>query len=185
MPPAANAPIPPASATMARPYLPGPRIHCRRLANLVVGYYQVHAHLPGAPTMPLALENLLLAVQMPCTQPHPDEQTCPDCQRLLAELIAAVRAEAGLRLWPITRETIAQIEAGPPDAPATHGDSPTRRAIALLPRLASYRAVLHGPCARCGSRLWAEVPGSYRCLICAPPLHFPDRLRVAIQTTCQ
>ena len=183
MPPVANPSLSPTTPS-ARPYRPGPAVHCRRLARQVEGYYQVHAHLPGTPAMPLALENLLLAARMPCTQAHAEEARCPDCQRLLSELISATRAEEYLRIYPIIEETIAQIESGPPAPISAGGDSPIRRATALLPRLASYHAVLHGPCARCGSQLWAEVPGGYRCLICAPPLRFPVALRAAILAAC-
>lgn len=180
MPPVANPAV-----SQARPYSPGPRAHCRRLAHLAAHYYQVHAHLPQAAPMPLALENLVVAAGLPCDQPHDEQAACPDCRRLLSELLSTIGEQAPLRIWPIIDETIGQIEAGPvePASPCA-GTSPTRRAITLLPRLTSYRAVLHGPCERCGSQLWAEVPGGYRCLLCAPPLHFPDALRAAIAATC-
>jgi hypothetical protein len=69
--------------------------------------------------------------------------------------------------------------------PSTHDDvdrfTPTRRAIRLLPRLTQYQAMLHGPCERCGSQLWAHVRGGYRCLVCCPPLAFPESARRALK----
>ncbi len=57
-----------------------------------------------------------------------------------------------------------------------------KRAIPLLPCLACYSAVLHGPCDECGCVLWATVSGGYRCLKCMPPLEMSREHRTMLET---
>jgi len=167
-------------------FTPGPRQRLRRLHRLVSTYYQVHAHLPGS-AVPLTMQNLLAVILLPCGAPHPDAASCPDCVRLLAHTLDAIRAEPACAIWPAIAEAVGTIEAAqagalPQEVPA---ESPIRRAGALLPELADYHATLHSPCVVCGSLLWYEIPARrFRCLICAPPAHFPVSLRASILETC-
>ncbi len=58
-----------------------------------------------------------------------------------------------------------------------------RRSCELQDQLYQYKAVMHGPCEQCGCLIWARVAGGFRCLHCAPPLGFPERLRQLIAQT--
>ena len=138
--------------------------------------------------MPLALQNLLAVILLPCGgAPHPDEASCPDCVRLLAHTLDAIRAEAACAIWPAIAEAVGAIEAAQAGAIGAEvpTESPIRRAGALLSALADYHASLHSPCAACGSLLWYETTARrFRCLICAPPARFPASLRASILETC-
>ena len=59
----------------------------------------------------------------------------------------------------------------------------TIRSCELQDQLYQYKAVMHGPCERCGCLIWARVEGGFRCLHCAPPARFPERLRRLIAST--
>ena len=59
----------------------------------------------------------------------------------------------------------------------------TRRSCELQDQLYQYKAVMHGACETCGCLIWARVAGGFRCLHCAPPANFPDRLRHLIAST--
>lgn len=56
----------------------------------------------------------------------------------------------------------------------------TGRQLRLLEAFAPYRGVVHQACERCGSIIWAQVAGGYRCLHCAPPISLPQHLRKAL-----
>lgn len=54
------------------------------------------------------------------------------------------------------------------------------RQLGLLDLFKPYHGVVHQACSTCGSIIWAQVAGGYRCLHCVPPTSLPERLRTVL-----